>query len=386
LVGGNCAHYGHFKLSGASELPMEKTDKEVGNYLVHRKKHFRILLMHYNSIVGFKTVVTAGLLILGSILVVNNQINIGQFVAAEIVIILVLNSVEKLILSMDTVYDVLTALEKIGKVMDIPYEKPSGICFEDIDTGKGIHIETNDLSYQFPDAEKPTLDKVNLRIEAGEKICVAGYNASGKSTLIHLLTGLYSNFKGNISFNGIPLRNLNLSSVRAHIGDFTAHEDIFRGTLLQNVTLGDKTIKLDDVVRVLTEVGLIDFVKKLPNGFDTMLLPAGRNLPKNIVAKIILARSVVCKPALLTMQEILTNLEYRDRVKIADLITRKDQKWTLLVVSDDPLIASRCDRIIILKEGKVAEQGSFSEILESPHYSNVFKTYSKGESMSPTWP
>ena len=281
---------------------------------------------------------------------------------------------------MDTVYDVLTALEKIGKVMDIPYEQSSGICFEDIDTGKGICIETNDLSYQFPDAEKPTLDKVNLRIEAGEKICVAGYNASGRSTLIQLLTGLYSNFKGNISFNGIPLRNLNLSSVRAHIGDFTAHEDIFRGTLLQNVTLGDKTIKLEDVVRVLTEVGLIDFVKKLPNGFDTMLLPGGRNLPKNIVAKIILARSVVSNPALLTMQEILTNLEYRDRVKIADLITRKDQKWTLLVVSDDPLIASRCDRIIILKEGKVAEQGSFSEILESPHYSNVFKTYSKGES------
>lgn len=368
-----------FKLSGNSELPLEKADKEVSNYLDHRKKHFRILILQYGSIVGFKTIITAGLLILGSILVVDNQINIGQFVAAEIVIILILNSVEKLILTMETVYDVLTALEKIGTVMDIPFEEPEGICFEDIDTGKGISIETSNLFYKFPDAERPTLDNVSIKVQPGEKICVAGYNSAGKSTLIQLLTGLYRNFHGNILYNGVPLRNLNLSSLRAHIGDFTAHEDIFSGTILQNISLGNKNIKLDDVMRVVEEIGLSDFIKKTPQGFDTMLLPGGKNLPRSIVTKIILARSIAFRPALLTMQEIFTNLEQRDRVQIANLLTRKDKPWTMLAVSDDPILASRCDRIIILKDGKIIQEGTFAEILESPHYSNVFKTSSKAE-------
>lgn len=368
-----------FKLSGNSELPLERTDKEVSNYLVYRQKHFRILIMQYASIVGFKTIITAGLLILGSILVVNNQINIGQFVAAEIVIILILNSVEKLILSMETVYDVLTALEKIGKVMDIPFEESEGICFEDIDTGKGINIETNDLTYQYPDAERPTLDRINLKVMPGEKVCVAGYNSAGKSTLIQLLTGLYSNFEGNISYNGIPIRNLNLESLRAHIGDFTAHEDIFNGTLMQNISLGNKDIKLEDIIRVTEEVGLSEFIRKQPKGFDTILMPGGKNLPRSIITKIILARSIASSPGLLTMQEVFSNLEQRDRVQISNLLTRKDKKWTLVAISDDPILASRCDRTIILKDGKIILEGSFAEILESVHYPNVFKTASKAE-------
>jgi ABC-type bacteriocin/lantibiotic exporter with double-glycine peptidase domain len=368
-----------FKLSGHSELPLEKTDKLVSNYLDYRKKHFRILVTQYASVVGFKTVITAGLLILGSILVVDNQINIGQFVAAEIVIILTLNSVEKLILTMETVYDVLTALEKIGHVMDIPFEQAEGLCFEDIDTGKGLSIETRDLSYRFSDAEQPTLDRINLRVQSGEKVCIAGYNSAGKSTLIQLLSGLFQNYTGTVTFNGIPMRNLNLVSLRAYTGDFTAHEDIFQGTLLENISLGNKAVKIDDVVKAMDDIGLGDFIKKLPEGFHTPLLPGGRNLPRSIVTKIILARSIVTKPALLTMQEIFTNLEQRDRVQIANLLTRKDQKWTLLAVSDDPILAARCDRIIILKDGKIIQEGDFAEILESPHYSNVFKTASKAE-------
>ena len=146
---------GTFKLAGDSSMPMAKTDTLVGNYLGARKKHFRVLLTQYTSIVGFKVIITASLLILGGLLVINQQINIGQFVAAEIIIILVINSVEKLLLSMESVYDVLTSLEKINSVVNLPIETNEGICFDDLDSGKGFAVEIKELSYTYFGKNKP---------------------------------------------------------------------------------------------------------------------------------------------------------------------------------------------------------------------------------------
>lgn len=368
-----------FKLAGTSDLPLEKTDKEVTSYLQARRKHFRILLFQYGSIVGFKTLVTGGLLVLGSFLVVNNQINVGQFVASEIIVILIMGSVEKLILTMDVVYDVLTGLEKIGKVMDIPYEQGEGLCFEDIDTGKGMEIQVRDLKYKFDDSNKSILQGISFDAKPGEKICIAGYNASGKSTLIQVMAGLLKEFQGSILYNGIPFKNLNLVSLRSYIGDHTSQEDIFRGNIYENITLGHKHVSLEDVIRATEEVGLSEYIRAQPEGYNTTLMPEGDNIPGSIKTKIILARGVVSNPSLLAMEEMMAHLEQKDRVRIANLLTRSDKKWTLLAVSDDPVLASRCDRIFIMRDGVILQEGTFGEILESPHYNNVFKTTNKAE-------
>ena len=145
-----------FKLAGRTDLPMQRTDEKVSQYLTHRKAHFKTLLMQYINLVGFKMVIAAGLLLIGGLLVINQQMNIGQFVASEIIIILVLASVEKLILSMETIYDVLTAIEKVGSITDIPLEKDEGspIHFEE---GEAIAIKARDLSFQFKDKIIPYL-------------------------------------------------------------------------------------------------------------------------------------------------------------------------------------------------------------------------------------
>jgi ABC-type bacteriocin/lantibiotic exporter with double-glycine peptidase domain len=366
-----------FKLAGRSDLPMNRTDQEVSHYLDARKNHFRILVQQYGAVVAFKTVVTGGLLMLGSLLVFNNQLNLGQFVAAEIIVLLIMNSVEKLILSMDTIYDVLTGLEKIGNVMDLPFEEQKGVCFEEIDTGKGIEIEVKDLSYQFHDGRRPTLDNVSFSVKPGEKICIAGYNSAGKSTLVHIIAGLYQHFSGSVTYNGFPLRNLDIISLRSHIGDHSSKEDIFRGTLLDNIRLGHEDVSLEDVIATCHELGLTQFIRSLPNGYNTELLPGGKNIPRSVVTKIILARGIVSRPALLAMEEMMTNLEQRDRIRIAEILTSKEKQWTMLAVSDDPILASRCDRTIIMKDGKIVQDGNFAEILNCPHYDNVFKTITR---------
>lgn len=362
-----------FKLAGNTPLALQNTDDLVCSYLDNRKKHFRILLTQYGSIVGFKTLITASLLFLGSFLVIDNQINIGQFVAAEIVVILIMNSVEKLILSMDTIYDTLTGLEKLGTVTDLPVEDESGLHFEEIDTGKGMQVRVQNLYFKYEDSDIPTLNNISLDIATGEKVCIAGYNGSGKSTLMQLIAGLYSDFQGNINYNSIPFRSINLESLRRHIGDTSLQENIFDGTISENISLGNPDIKLEDMIWAAEQVGLNEFVQHLPKGFDTHLKPEGKNVPNSVRARILLARSVAPKPKLLAMESFLNNLEQSDRLAIVDFLTSPERPWTLITVTDDPYLASKCDRVIIMKEGKIIESGTFDQIKESPNFKRVFK-------------
>ena len=365
---------GTFKLAGRSELPMNRTDKLVSGYLDARKNHFRVLITQYYSIVMFQTVVTAGLLILGSFLVINNSINIGQFVAAEIIILLIMASVEKLILTMETIYDVLTGLEKLGVLHDLPIDDESGICFEDLDTGKGIELEMKGVGFQFPDAKRPTLRNLNLYVAPNEKLCIAGYNRAGKSTLMQIITGLFTEFEGSLTFNKIPINNIDAVSLRAHIGDhMPLQEDIFQGSVLENISLGHQEVGLDDVIRAVEQVGLKDFVDKLPDGYDTELLPGGKNLSRSIVAKIILARSFASRPQLLAIEEPFKHLLYDEQVQLADALTGPDSPWTLVVVSNDPMLASKCDRVVVMKDGEIVEEGSYREIQQCVHFNHVFK-------------
>lgn len=362
-----------FKLAGGSSFSLNKTDGLVTNYLGSRKKHFKILIFQYGNIVAFKTVITASLLFLGSYLVVNNQINIGQFVAAEIVIILVMNSVEKLILSMETIYDVLTALEKLANVTDLPLEKDSGVPFEEIDTGRGLQVSVNNLSFTFRDAARATLDNLCLEIKPNEKVCIAGYNGSGKSTLLQIMAGLYTDYEGSVVYNGVPLKNLDIDSLRQNIGDYSAQEDIFRGTVMENIAFGCPDKGIDDVVKVAERIGLSDFVNKLANGYHTMLLPEGRNVPQNIRTRIILARCIISSPRMLAVEGYFYGLEKDDRKMIAETLAGKKAPWTMVTVTDDPLLAAHCDRVVIMEKGNIVAQGTFAEIYTSEHFHKVFK-------------
>jgi ABC-type bacteriocin/lantibiotic exporter with double-glycine peptidase domain len=361
-----------FKLAGGSSFSLNKTDSLVTEYLKNRRKHFRILVIQYGNIVAFKTIFTASLLFLGSYLVIDNQINIGQFVAAEIVVIQIIASVEKLILDMDTIYDVLTGLEKLGTVTDLPLEKEEGVMFEEIDTKKGMGVSVKNLGFQFNDAEHPILDKLCIDVKPNEKICIAGYNGSGKSTFLQIMAGLYTDYKGSITYNGVPLRNLNINSLRQYIGDYSLQEDIFRGTVMENIAFGCPDKGMDDVVAAAVQVGLNDYVNAMPSGYHSMLLPEGRNIPQSIRMRIILARCIISRPRMLVVEGYFYGLEKQDKHMIAGILTGEDQPWTMITVTDDPVLASHCDRVVIMEKGNIIEQGSFEEIQSSPHFCNVF--------------
>ncbi|MGB1243644.1 MAG: ABC transporter transmembrane domain-containing protein, partial [Chitinophagales bacterium] len=168
-----------FKLASNSNFYLQKTDAIAVNYLKAREKHFKVLLGQFRYFIGFKIVVAAGLLVLGSILVFQEQMNIGQFVAAEIIIILIINSVEKIIRIIDTIYDVLTALEKIGYVTDLDLDEHDGQLLAS--SQNGISLEVINLEFAYPDMKRKLIKNLSFEIEASAKVTVIGESGSGKS-------------------------------------------------------------------------------------------------------------------------------------------------------------------------------------------------------------
>jgi len=362
-----------FKLAGNTDFHLNKLDGIVSKYLDNRKSYFSILLYQYGGFVVLRTVITATFLLLGAFLVIENQINIGQFVAAEIVILLTIASVDKMIMSMETIYDVLTGLEKLGFVTDLPIENNEGLSFPDIDKGQGLSLQIQGLNFAYPHNAKPALTNINLDIKPGERVCVSGYNGAGKSTLVQIIAGLYSDFQGVVSYNGFPFKSLNANSLREHIGDYCTQEGIFRGTILENITMGHKNTTLEDAIWAAKNMRLDEYVSLLPEGYNTMLDPEGTNIAQGARTKIILARAIASKPSLMAMESFLRTLDQEDRVAIAEFLTHKSNPWTFIAVSSDPILAAKCDKVVIMLEGRIIETGSFSEISKSPHFTKIFK-------------
>lgn len=345
---------GSFKLAGPTDLPVKKTNYFVGEYLKYRKQHFRILIFQFGNIVVFKTLITGGLLVLGSLLVINQEINLGQFVASEIIILLVLNSVEKLILSMETVYDVLTGLEKLGQVTDLEIERSEGVPLPTGDK-KGIGVELNNLTFRYPGEDREALSEVSLDIKPGSKVAIVGTNGSGKSTLTAVLAGQYTQFVGSMNINGIPAGSINPDSLRVSVGDNLRLQALFNGTLEENVHLGRPNIDTSATIDALIKVGLEDFLNHLPDGLETEILPEGAGYPSSIRQRILLARTLVANPALIVMDHALNDIDYIERKQLIAMLTDAQAPWTLVASGNDALLMEHCSTIVTLDKGRVVD-------------------------------
>jgi len=340
-----------FKLSGKTSLAMEKNDNLVAGYLEARESHFKILIVQFIQLIGFKVLVTAGLLIIGGLLVLNQQMNIGQFVAAEIIILLVIASVEKLILGLETIYDVLTSIEKLGKVVDKPLESQDGELLKlDHDA---LSVELSDISYDVPDRDYSIINELSLKLEPKQTLLITGESGSGKSTLLKLIAGLIAPTKGKIYVNNKSLIGINLNSYRAMLGQALTEETPFEGTLLENITFGNTSITIDQVNEAIKNVGLKDFVKSLPLGLKTVIYPEGKGTSFTISKKIMLARSIINKPKLLLLKDPLDQFELTEGKRIIDFLTAPTHDWGLVVVSQNSLWKNKADKTIELSNGKI---------------------------------
>ena len=193
---------------------------------------------------------------------------------------------------------------------------------------------------------------VSLKINSGDKVCIQGKDSSGKSTLLRLMAGAYTDFKGALLLDDVPVGNYNLDSVRSQIGVLLNQQDIFNGTVWENIALGNEHISRQAVNDIAVKVGLTDFISTLKKGYDTLLDPAGKRLPRNVIHKILLTRALAAKPRLLLLEDPWMSTEDSYRQQIIQMLN-DIANTTIVVVSNDEEFTKQCDKVFIMKEHKI---------------------------------
>jgi ABC-type bacteriocin/lantibiotic exporter with double-glycine peptidase domain len=338
-----------FKSNTTFNYLLHKNDQLVTEYLKQRESHFNVLLKQFIQLTGFKVIISAGLLLIGGILVINQQMNIGQFVAAEIIILSIINAVEKLFSGLELFYDVLTSLEKLGTVVDLELEQSTENSNYVIDQNN-ITIETQNISFQYPNAEKETLKNISLAIKPKQHTLIDGENGSGKTTLIRLLARIIEPTTGSIFINNTNYKKFSAEIYRSSIGLVTAQETPFEGTILENITCNNPEIKMDKVNEILDKLKLTDAIKALPKGLETQISSEGKQINSSTIQKIVLARCIINQPRLLFLENPLDKIDEENSIEILDYLCEEQQPWTLVVVSKNNYWKKICKQRIVLEK------------------------------------
>lgn len=338
-----------FKYHSGEELNLIKTDERVTGYLQSRTAHFKVLLVQYKTLLAFKVLVTLVMLSAGTYLLLEQQINIGEFIAAEIVILNVIGASEKLIGNIDSIYDVITGLEKLSLVTESAIEKRGTVPFSS-DKQQGVNVELHNVSFEYPDG-KQVLNNVNVSMPHNSLVTISGADGSGKTTLLKIISGIYHGATGEILINGIPVENYDTDALRQNMGVYLGKQGLFAGSVWENISLGRKEITFDTIMDIAERSGLKSFLRALPNGFDTLIDPAGKRLPSSIAQKILLLRAFANGNRLLLLEEPWPEEDSVSKRAVLNYLIAVKEHTTILVVTSDEEAIQRSDIHFLVENG-----------------------------------
>lgn len=353
---------------------LEQTDRLVVDYTKARRSHFNVLFRQATGLVFFQAFAAAGVLGIGGLLVIERQLALGQLVASQLIVTQMLPAIERIVRHMQTLYELLSALGKIGYVEDLPLERQDGREYER--NAKGASVSIKGLSIAFG-ADKKVLNSLDLSLQPGERITLCGKNGAGKSTLAYILTGLLEPTSGLAEINGVDVRDMHVESLRSIVSLVTYENEIFEGTIENNVTMGRPDLEYKDMLWALDIVGFETDLVSMPDGLRTNLLSAGRNLSRGQIQKILIARAIVQRPQLLILDEAFTGIEEKTKMEILERLYSNDSPWTIIDISQDADTVFHCSRLLVLDGGRIVESGTLSELMAKGEESEFAKLFPK---------
>lgn len=328
----------------------KRTEQIAQYYLDACVQHFRILARQNVGALILHAVTNTLLLGLGGWMVIERQLSLGQLIAAELVVNAMIYGLTRLGKTLDNFYDLLTSLDKIGYLLDLPQEDLAGATPKP--ATKAYSVELHNVSLpRSPYLD--TLQDVDLKIESGQSVVISQGSAHG--SLFELLFGLRAPRTGYIYLDQQDLRDLNLGYLRNNIA-LVRDQEIMTGTVAENLCLGH-ILDLEAQQRVLRQVGLLEVIVKLPAGMNTHLHQHGTPLTQEQCLRLCLARAMSMQPRLLLLDRVLDRIDSNCLADLLPVLCAANAPWTLIVSSKKSEVIAACNRHLRLENGGIVEIG-----------------------------
>lgn len=334
-----------FKLNDGLEFAVERADHLAVDYIRARKAHFKIYLRQVIFSLAIYSFAMTALLGLGGWLVIAEELSLGQLIAAELIVLLILRSFTKVGIQLESFYDLMAATDKVGVLLDLPIEEHEKLL--DLPADQPVSLEFENVSLKI--AGHAVLKNLNFKLSAGESLVMIGDGPTGIHYLGDLCLGLRSASSGVIKIDEVEMREFRLDSLRSLIG--VAREgEIFEGTLEENIHLHRPSVSMLDVRRAAKDLGLMNFVNELPEGLSTRLSSSGFPLTPSQAKRVALARACASRPRLLLIDRILDSFSKSEAREILEYLAT-NRGTSLLVVSCRPDFVDLCESHVNLGGG-----------------------------------
>ena len=334
-----------FKSGAGAAAAAARSEVLALRYLRARRAHFARVLVQLGGGLGLQVFAGVALLGVGGLLVIKRQLTLGQLVAAELVVAAVSKSFVKLGKHLESFYDLVASVHKIGILVDLPLEavhdgRPAG-------TGPAS-VRLREVACELGDG-RPGLRDLDLEIAAGERVHLDARRGADPGVLLELCAGLRRPSRGAVEIDGLDLRACDLFAVRDEVM-LVRPEQVVAGTVRENLGLGAADVTDTGFRAALAIVGLDAAIAALPDGEHTELCPGGAPLTRPQARRLTLARALAAHPRLLLVDGGLDGLDLDPlaHARLLDHVFDSSAPWTLLVITDDPLVRARCSRGVVV--------------------------------------
>ncbi|MEM7230951.1 MAG: ATP-binding cassette domain-containing protein, partial [Planctomycetota bacterium] len=337
-----------YRSGGIRPFIDQRSECLAQDYVTSRHSHFRVVFGQMVAALILQVAASTVLLLIGGLLVVRGELTLGQLVASELIVTVVVQSVAKMGKHIESYYDLTAAVDKLGQLIDLDTEESKGALVPGDSTPASLEVRDVALTNI---GDQSLGSSVRAKVNPGESLAVVGEAGSGRSLLLEALYGLRSPMQGTLLIDDIDYRDVDIDALR-HVVSLASFVEIIEGTVLENVTLGRAGISTAEVTDVLHSLGLLEEIRELPEGLGTRVSPSGAPLTDSQRRRLVLARTILSRPRLLLVDGLLDGLHGADREHAVNTVFRETRDWSLVIVTDREDISARCDRSIELQAPK----------------------------------
>ena len=348
-----------FRRENRNSNEFEEVSKGYRNARVSAQ---RLVAIYFPFVLFLADLASASVLGYGTGLVAHHELTVGAAIAFTLYIDQLFAPIQQLSQTFDQWQQAQVAIFQVGRLLNIA-PNPKAASNPNRLTKVTGHIEFRDVSFGYSPDARLALDRFSLEIRPGESIALVGATGAGKSTVVKLIARFYDPIKGQVLLDGTDLRSVDLGDLRSRIGYVPQEPFLFSGTIADNIAFAVRDASMDDIVGAARAVGAEEFIEKLDGKYEYQVSERGRALSLGQKQLIALARAYIASPAILLLDEATANLDLATEKKVSEAMKLVSVGRTSILVAHRLPSAALADRIVVIRDGSVAEVGSHQDLL-----------------------